>query len=114
MGRPYQPSYRSCARALSYLERGEGSACGSGAKNQRSKQDHREAVRMFLGGSFPLFSCWPSTWTVLSSMLSCSEIYRRFTGGFARNRACEGILCQQCALCETCKCLVQQGFQRSR
>ncbi len=35
---------------------------------------------------FPVFSSWPSTWTVLSSMLSFSEIYRRFTGGFARNR----------------------------
>src|SRR5437667_12794467 len=39
---------------------------------------------------FPVFSSWPSTWTVLSSMLSCLEIYRRFTGGFARNRGLLG------------------------
>jgi hypothetical protein len=39
---------------------------------------------------FPVFSSWPSTWTVLSSVLSCLEIYRRFTGGFARNRGLLG------------------------
>src|SRR6266576_3091412 len=39
---------------------------------------------------FPVFSSWPSTWTVLRSMLSCSEIYRRFTGGFARNKGLLG------------------------
>jgi hypothetical protein len=38
----------------------------------------------------PVFSSWPSTWTVLSIMLSCSGIYRRFTGGFARNRGLLG------------------------
>ena len=39
---------------------------------------------------FPVFSSWLSTWTVLSSVLSCSEVYRRFTGGFARNRGLLG------------------------
>src|SRR5712692_6232822 len=39
---------------------------------------------------FPVFSSWLSTCTVLSSVLSCSEVYRRFTGGFARNRGLLG------------------------
>ncbi len=39
---------------------------------------------------FPVFSSWLSMWTVLSSVLSCSEVYRRFTGGFARNRGLLG------------------------
>src|SRR5258708_36818817 len=31
---------------------------------------------------FPVVSSWLSTWTVLSSVLSCLEVYRRFSGGF--------------------------------
>ena len=39
---------------------------------------------------FSVFSSWPSTWTVLGDTAVHSEIYRRFTGGFARNRGLLG------------------------
>jgi len=45
-----------------------------------------------------VFSSWPSTWTVLSSMLSCSEIYRRFTGGFAQEQGLVRAFCTNSAL----------------
>ena len=38
----------------------------------------REAVTMFLRGSFPVFSSWPSTRIVLGNTAVRSEIYRRF------------------------------------
>jgi hypothetical protein len=61
---------------------------------------------------FPVFSCWPSTWTVLSTMLRCSEIYRRFTAVLPGRMAIVDVGCQHCAICESCKSLVHQGLQQ--
>src|SRR6266699_255515 len=63
---------------------------GSSKKATRPFPLEGKLLGCFCEVRFPVFSSWPSTWTVLSSMLSCSEIYRRFTGGFARNRGLLG------------------------
>src|SRR5258708_34262522 len=70
---------------------GENGAARVSPMDQRGRQSGRpfalkgKLLRCFCEVRFPVFSSWLSTWTVLSSVLSCSEVYRRFTGGFFRN-----------------------------
>src|SRR5258708_27998052 len=75
---------------------GENGAARVSPMDQRGRQSGRpfalkgKLLRCFCEVRFPVFSSWLSTWTVLSSVLSCSEVYRRFTGGFFRERGFVG------------------------
>jgi hypothetical protein len=63
---------------------------GSAKKSARTFALEGKLLGCFCEVRFPVFSSWPSMWIVLSSVLSCSEIYGRFMGGSDRNRSNSG------------------------
>src|SRR5258708_29645480 len=75
---------------------GENGAARVSPMDQRGRQSGRpfllegKLLGCFCEVRFPVFYSWLSTWTVLSSVLSCSEVYRRFTGGFFQDKGVFG------------------------